>query len=167
MVLFTWSSVQPQNLGSGDGGAKDAEHRPGVKAAGHHRRNEIRRQPLHDLVAGHQAGEEVPARGPCSLRGHEGARDDAGAGMGEHAKGVQLAAGHGHLGVGKSGPAPGHGGAVHHDGGAVVHPDFVVADELHRLLAAGGLRAEEHRRQAVQRDALGAIDHRGGEIVIA
>ena len=43
--------------------AKDAEHRTGVEAARHHRRNEVGRQPLHDLVAGREAGEEVPAGG--------------------------------------------------------------------------------------------------------
>ena len=39
--------------------------------------------------------------------------------------------------------------------------------ELHRLLAGGDLRAEEHGREAVERDALGAIDHRGRQIFVA
>src|SRR5207237_3542942 len=57
--------------------------------------------------------------------------------------------------------------AVHHDGGAVLHPGFLLAHELPRLAAARRQRAEQHRREAVERDALGAVDHVGREIVVA
>ena len=124
------------DLRGGDGGAKDAEHRASVEAARHHRRNEVGRHALHDLVAGREAGEEVPAGDARGLRRDEGARDDAGAGVGEHAEGVQLAASHRHLRVGKGGTALRHRGAVHHDGGAVAHTRFFFGDELHGLLAA-------------------------------
>ena len=76
------------------------------------------------------------AGGARRLRRDEGARDDARAGVGEHAEGVPLAAGHRHLRVGEGGAALRHLGAVHHDGGAVAHAGFFLGDELHRLLAA-------------------------------
>src|SRR5206468_4705481 len=57
--------------------------------------------------------------------------------------------------------------AVHHDRGAVPHTRFVLGDELHRLLAARRQEAEEHGRQPVQREPLGAVDHLGGKILVA
>ena len=156
-----------QDLGGSDGWAKDAKHRPSVKAPRHHRRNEVGRHPLHDLVTGGKTGEEVPAGGAGGFRSHKGTREDAGARMSEHAEGIQLAARHGHLRVAEGRSTLGHPGAVHHDGGAVAHTRFFRGDELHALLASRRLRAEEHGGETVKRDALGAIDHRGREIVIA
>ncbi len=158
---------EPHDLRGGDGRAEDAEHHAGVEAARHHRGNEVGGHPLHDLVARGETGEEVAAGGPAGLRGHEGAGDDARAGMGQHAKGVPLAAGHRHLGVRERGTASRHPGAVHHDGGATLHAGLFVADQLHRLAPARRQRAEQHRREPVECDALGAIDHRGRKIVKA
>src|SRR5215510_7969671 len=72
-----------------------------------------------------------------------------------------------HLGVGERSTAPRHPRAVHHDGCAVLYAGFFVADQLHRLAAPRSQRAEEHGRQAVERQPLGAIDHFGRQIVIA
>ena len=124
-----------QDLRRGDGGTKDAEHWTSVEAARHHRRNEVGCQPLHDLVAGRETGEKIPAGDARSLCRDEGARDDARAGVGEHAEGVQLAASHRHLRVGEGSTALRHLGAVHHDAGTVAHPSFFRSDELHGLLA--------------------------------
>ena len=124
-----------QDLRSGNGGTKDTEHRTGVEATRHHRRNEVGRQSLHDLVASRETGEEVPAGDAGGFCRDEGARDDARAGVGEHAEGVQLAASHRHLRVGKGGTALRHLRAVHHDAGAVAYPSFFGSDELYGLLA--------------------------------
>jgi hypothetical protein len=103
------------------------------KAARHHRRNEVGRHPLHDLVARREGGDEIPAGGARRFRRDEGARDDARAGVGEHAEGVPLAAGKRHLRVGERGAALRHPRAVHHDGGARVHAGLFFDDELHGL----------------------------------
>ena len=95
------------------------------------------------------------------------ARDDGGAGVGEHAEGVPLPARQHHLGVGKGGTALGHLGPGHHDGGAASHAGLFIGDELHRLLACRQLRTEERGREVLERESLGAIDHRRGEIFIA
>ena len=63
---------------------EDAKHRASVKAAGHHRRNEVSCHPLHDLVASDKAGNEVPARSADSFRCYKGSREYAGAGVGKH-----------------------------------------------------------------------------------
>ena len=81
--------------------------------------------------------------------------------MGEHAERVQLSASHHHLRVGKGSAALRYLGTVHHDGGAVAHPCFVFGNEPHGLFAARQLRAEEDGGEAVERDALGTIDHLG------
>ena len=49
----------------------------------------------------------------------------------------------------------------------MAHTRFIRGDELHGLLAARRLRAEEHGGETVKRDAPGAISHRGREVVIA
>jgi hypothetical protein len=86
--------------------------------------------------------------------------------MGEHAEGVQLATSHRHLSIGKGGATFRHPGAVYHDGGAVAYPVFFVGDELYGLPAIRRLRAEEHRRQTVERDALGTINYCRREIFV-
>src|SRR6516225_446890 len=43
--------VEPLNLRGGDCGAKNAEHRPCMKAARHNRWDELGGHPLHDLIA--------------------------------------------------------------------------------------------------------------------
>ena len=129
---------EAQHLRGGDRGTEDAEHRTGVKPARHHRRDEVRGQPFHDLVAGDQAGDEIPAGGPGRFRRDERARNDAGARVREHPERVPLAAGEGHLRPGERGAAPGHAGAVHHDGGAVAHAGLVLDHELHGLPTFGG-----------------------------
>ena len=138
-----------------------------MEAARHHRRNEVRGQPLHDLVARRDAGDEVPSRGPRRFGRDEAAGDDAGARMRQHAEGVPLAAGHRHLRVGERGATLRHPGAAHHDGGAVAHAGFFFRDELHGLPAARCLGAEEDRGEAMERHPLGAIDHRGRQILMA
>ena len=93
---------EAHDLRGGDRGAEDAEHRARVEAARHHRRNPVGRHPLHHLVAGRDAGDEVFARGALGLRGDERGRDDRRAGMREHAEGVPLAARQHHLRVGEA-----------------------------------------------------------------
>ena len=56
--------VEAHDLCGRDGGAEDAEHRPGVKAARHDGRNPVRRHALHHFVARGDGGDErrVPTR---------------------------------------------------------------------------------------------------------
>ena len=46
-------------------------------------------------------------------------------------------------------------------------PGLFFGDEADRLLAGRRLRAEQHRREAVQRHAFRAIDDRGRKIFVA
>src|SRR5204863_2451013 len=55
------AGIEPADLGGGDGGAEDAEHRPGVKAARHDGRDDLGRHALHDLITGRDAGQELLA----------------------------------------------------------------------------------------------------------
>jgi len=60
-----------EDLCGGYGWAKDAKHRTGMEAARHHRWDEVRRQPFHDLVAGGDAGEEFTAGRTGGLGSHK------------------------------------------------------------------------------------------------
>src|SRR5438046_2827724 len=53
--------IEAADLCGGDGGAEDAEHRPGVKAARHDGRDELGGHPLHDLITGGDAGQKDTA----------------------------------------------------------------------------------------------------------
>ena len=158
---------EAQDLCGGDGGAEDAEHHTGVKAPRHHRGNEVGGHPLHDLVAHRQAGDEVPSRDARRLRRDEGAGDDARARVGQHAEGVPLTARHGHLRVREPGAAARDTRAVDQDGGALPHARVFLDDERHGLPTFRRLGAEERGREPLERQALGAIDHRGREVVVA
>src|SRR5262249_24924348 len=60
--------VEALNLRGGDRGAKNAEHRPCMKAARHNRRDELGGHPLHDLIAGRHRGQEEAPRAAGALR---------------------------------------------------------------------------------------------------
>ena len=158
---------EAHDLRGGDRGAEDAEHRSGVEPARHDRRNPVGGHPLHHLVAGRDAGDEVPARRAFHFRGNQRGRDDRRPGMREHPEGVPLAARQHHFRVREGGASPGHPASVHQDGGAASHALFFAGDERHRLLARGQLRSDERRREVLERQSLDAIDNRGGKILVA
>jgi hypothetical protein len=60
-----------------------------------------------------------------------------------------------------------HRPAIDHDGRAFLDAALLVRDELHGLPSGRRLRADEHGREAVQRDTLGAIDDGRREILVA
>jgi hypothetical protein len=157
---------EPHDLRGGHRRAKDAEHRTGVEAARHHRRNPVGGHPLHDLVAGREAGDEIPSGSAFGLRRDERRRDDRGAWVREHAERIPLSAGQHHFGVGKGGTASGHPGPLHHDGGAAPDAGLFVGHEFHRLLAGRQLRSEERGGDVLERQSLGAIDDRWWKILM-
>ena len=60
--------VEALDLRRSDRRAEDAEHRPGVEAARHHRRDEVGGHALHDLVARDDAGDVLLAGRAVDLR---------------------------------------------------------------------------------------------------
>ncbi len=79
-----------------DGAAENAEHRARMKAACSQRRDEVRREPLHDFVARHEGGDEFLAGGAGFLGRRQRARGHAGARVHEHPERIPLAAGERH-----------------------------------------------------------------------
>ena len=53
--------IEPAELGGGNRGAKNAEHRTGVKTARHNRRDKLGRHPLHDFIAGGDRDKKLAA----------------------------------------------------------------------------------------------------------
>ena len=159
--------IEAHDLCRRDRCSEEAEHRPGVKAAGHDRRDPVRRHALHHFVARGHAGDERASWHLRILTRDQRGGDDRGARMREHAEGVPLAAGVHHLRVRERGAALGDLRARHHDGAAVPDAGFLFRDERHRLFRGRHLRPEQCGRQVLQREPLGAINDGRGQILVA
>ena len=130
--------VEALDLRRRDRRAEDAEHRSGVEAARHHRRDEFGSHALHDLVGGGDGGEKHFARAARDFRRDEGRRQDRDAGVGEHAERVPLAAGEDHLRIDEGGAALGEFAAV------AEHGCDAAAAGLFLLHQREGLPARRH-----------------------
>ena len=102
-----------------------------------------------------------------SLRRHQRRRDDRGARMGQHAERVPLAAGEDHLGVDEGGAGLGEPGAVAQHRGDPRAALFLVLHQGERLPAGRHVVRDQRGGQRLERDALGAVDHRWRQIVVA
>ncbi len=104
--------VEAMDLRGRHRGAEDPEHRPGMKAARHHGWDELGRHPLHDLITGGNAGQELPAGAAGRLGRDQGRGKDRDARMGQHAERVPLAAGENRFRVDEGGAGLGQLRAV-------------------------------------------------------
>ena len=158
--------VETAELGGGDRGAKDAEDRPGMKAARHDRRDEFGRHPLHHLIAGSDRDEKIAAGGARNFGRGQCRRQDRGAGVGQHAEGVPFAAGENRLRVDKGGTRLGQLGAVaqHRRGPAAAR--FFLQHQRQGLFARGHVVGDQCRGQCLQRDAFGAVDDRRRQVQV-
>jgi hypothetical protein len=98
LVLF-----QPHDLGDGRCGTEDAEQGTGMETPRQDGRDKIRGEAFHNLVAGHDAGQEFTSRATRGFGGHEGRWQDGATGVSYHAEGVPLAAGERHLRIDEGG----------------------------------------------------------------
>ncbi len=160
------AGVEPLDFCRRDRRAENPEHRPGVKAARHHARDEFRRHALHDFVAGGDAGQERLARSAARLGGGERRRQDRGAGMGQHAERVPLAAGEDRLGIDKGGPGLGQFRAMAQHGRRPAAARLFLPHQSKRLPARRHVVRHERRRQRLQRHTLGPIDHRRRQLFV-
>ncbi len=158
--------VEAAELGRGDRRAEDAEHRPGVEAARHDRRDELGGHPLHDLVAGGDRGQECLARGAGRLGRGQRRRQDRRAGMGQHAKGVPLAAGKDRLGIDKGGAGLAELGAVAQHRRRPAAAGFLFLHQGQCLVGCRHPVRHQGRSERLQGDALGPVDHRRRQILV-
>lgn len=159
--------VEAHDLCGRDGGAKHAEHGPGVKAARHHGRDPIGSHPLHHFVTRGNRRDDVTSRGALAFRGDERARDNCRARMRQHPKRVPLSASQHQFGICECGTAFRRPGAGHHDGGAIRDACFFIGDEGNCALPCRELRSEKCRRNVLQREALRTVDDIRRKIVVA
>ena len=158
--------VEPAYFRRRDRAAEDAEYGTRMKAARRQRRNEIRRKALHHFIAGRDSGDKFLAGSAGFLGRRQGGRRHAGARMHEHAERVPLPARERHFRIGERSAAFGDFLAAHQYGRSAPHPRFFPADKTDRVATWLGLRADQYRRQALQRDAFRAIDHCQRQVVI-
>ena len=140
---------------------RKSRHRPGVKAARHHARDELRGHALHDLVTGGDTGQERLSGGTGRLGGGERGRHDRGAGMGQHAERVPLAAGKDRLGIDEGSAGLGQLRAMAQHGRRAAAALLLLHDRK-RLPARRHVMRHERRGQRLQCHALGAVDEAGG-----
>ena len=129
--------VEPAELGGGNRGAENAEHRARVETARHQCRDELGRHPFHNFIAGGDRDKKFAARGAGNFRCDQGRRQDRGAGMGQHAERVPLAAGKDRLGVDKGRTRLGQLGAIAQHGRGPAAARLLLAHHRQRLLARG------------------------------
>ena len=138
--------IKPADFRRRDRRAENPEHRPGVKAARHHGRDELGGHPLHDLITGGDAGQKVTAGTAARLGRRERSRQDCDAGMGQHAEGVPLAAGEDCLGIDKGGAGLGQLCAVTQHRRGPSPARLFLLDQRERLATRRHPAAEKRRR---------------------
>jgi hypothetical protein len=160
------AGVEPLDFRRRHRRAENAEHRPGMKAARHDGRDELGRHPLHDLVAGGDGREEGLAVDALPFGRRQRGRQCRGAGMGQHAERVPFAAGEDHLGVDESGPGLGQLRAADEHARRPAPARLFLLHQRQRLPARRHVVRDEGRGERLERDALGAVDHRVRQIVV-
>ena len=159
--------VETADLGGGHRAPENPEHRPRVKPARHHGRDELGGHPLHDLVTGGDPGEEGFPRRTGRLGRGERRRQYRGAGMGQHAKGVPLAAGEDDLGVDEGGAGLGQLGAAAQHGPGPAAARLLLLHQRQGLAARRHRMRDERRPQRLQGDALGPVNDRRRQVLVA
>ena len=135
--------IEAHDLGGRNRGPEDAEHGTGMKSPCHDGRDEIRRQAFHDLVAGHDAGQELAAGAACCLGSHECRGQDGATRVNDHPEGVPLAPGKHHLRIDEGGSGPGEAPPVDERRGRAAAPSLFLLDEADGLLRFREIMAEQ------------------------
>ena len=146
-----------QRLGGRNRRTEDAEHLPRVKAARHHRRDKVLREPVGNLIAGSDRGQVLPAGALGFLGDGQGCRQHQGARVNHEPEGIPFATGHHHLGVhkGRSGATQLH---LMPENAGVARACAIVFHDRQRLLRVGELAPDQGRGQALKGCGAGAVD---------
>ena len=158
--------TQAHDLRNGRRGAEDAEHGTDMKSACHDGRHEIRSEPFHDLIASHDASQEIPARAARGFGGHERRGQDRAAGVRDHTERVPFAAGEHHLRVDEGSPGTRERASVDKHSGIAGAALLLVLHQANGLFRLGKPIAEQTGRQGLQRHAASAVLNLGRDVRI-
>jgi len=129
-----------------------------MKSARQDRRDEIRGQAFHDLVAGHHASQELASRAARDFGSHDRRWQNGTTWVCHHPEGVPLASSKHHLCIDEGSSSTREASPVDQCRGRAGDALLLFFDQANGLLCFGEFMAQQSRGQALQSDAASAVE---------